>query len=138
MRERLNRVIKRREPFRPFAPAVHAERASDYFDEAPNDMTPFMTTVCPVRADARQGLRAVTHIDGTARVQTVTSESAPFLASVLAEVGKRAGAPVVLNTSLNGPGEPIVASATDALAFFTAHPADAMLIGDLLLQREAS
>ncbi len=138
VRERLNRVIKRREPFRPFAPAVAADRAGDYFDESPNDMTPFMTTVCPVRSEAREGLRAVTHVDGTARVQTVTEASAPFLASVLAEVGKRTERPVVLNTSLNGPGEPIVGNATDALAFFTAHPADAMLIGDLLIEREAS
>ena len=97
-----------------------------------------MTTVCPVREDAREALRAVTHVDGTARVQTVTRTSAPFLDAVLAEVGRRTETSVVLNTSLNGPGEPIVRSATDALAFFTAHPADAMLIGDLLLQREAS
>ena len=138
VRERLNRVIKRREPFRPFAPAVRAELAAAYFDAAPNDMTPFMTTVCTVLDGAREGLRAVTHVDGTARVQTVTAESAPFLEAVLFEVEGRSSMPVVLNTSLNGPGEPIVGSATDALAFFTAHPADAMLIGDLLLKREVS
>jgi carbamoyltransferase len=138
VRERLNRVIKRREPFRPFAPAVQAAHAARYFEDAPNDMTPFMTTICPVREDARDGLRAVTHIDGTARLQTVTAASAVFLDAVLDEVAKVVEAPVVLNTSLNGPGEPIVANATDALAFFTAHPADAMLIGDLLIQREAS
>ena len=138
VRERLNRVIKRREPFRPFAPAVRAQQAARYFDDSPNDMTPFMTTVCRVHDDAREALRATTHVDGTARVQTVTAQSAPFLDAVLAEVGKRTEAAVVLNTSLNGPGEPIVGSATDALAFFTAHPADAMLIGDLLLRREGS
>jgi carbamoyltransferase len=136
VRERLNRVIKRREPFRPFAPAVSSGRAAEWFDGAPNDMTPFMTTVCPVRHDARERLLlAVTHVDGTARVQTVTSTTAPFLDAVLGEVGNRTAGPIVLNTSLNGPGEPIVASATDALAFFTAHPADAMLIGDLLFER---
>ena len=138
VRERLNRVIKRREPFRPFAPAVPAEHAARWFDEAPSDLTPFMTTVCPVRDDARAALAAVTHVDGTARVQTVTAQSAPFLDAVLAEVGRRCGTPVLLNTSLNGPGEPIVRSATDALAFFTAHPADAMLLGDLLLERETT
>ncbi|MCW5809364.1 MAG: hypothetical protein KIT84_00005, partial [Labilithrix sp.] len=133
VRERLNRVIKRREPFRPFAPAVLDTRASEWFDGAPNDMTPFMTTVCPVRDP--EALAAVTHVDGTARVQTVTAASAPFLDAVLREVGRRTDVPVVLNTSLNGAGEPIVADATDALAFFTAHPADAMLIGDLLFER---
>ncbi len=138
VRERLNRVIKRREPFRPFAPAVPAELASRWFDDAPSDLTTFMTTVCPVRNDAREALRAVTHIDGTARVQTVSTTSAPFLDAVLAEVGRRAPTSVVLNTSLNGPGEPIVRSATDALAFFTSHPVDAMLIGDLLLERDAT
>ena len=135
VRERLNRVIKRREPFRPFAPAVLAERAGELFDEAPNDMTPFMTTVCPVRESARGRLAAVTHVDGTARLQTVTGASAPFLHAVLAEVAKMTDTPVVLNTSLNGPGEPIVASATDALGFFMAHPADVMILGDLMLER---
>lgn len=135
VRDRLNRVIKRREPFRPFAPAVLAERAGDFFDDAPNDMTPFMTTVCPVRA--REALAAVTHVDGTARVQTVTAGSAPLLDAILREVDRRTGTPVVLNTSLNGPGEPIVGGATDALAFFTTHPVDAMILGDLLLERPA-
>ncbi|MDB4996773.1 MAG: Nodulation protein nolO [Myxococcaceae bacterium] len=136
VRERLNRVIKRREPFRPFAPAVPADRASTWFDDAPSDLTPFMTTVCRVRDDAKERLAAVTHVDGSARVQTVTSASAPFLDEVLAAVGKGSGVPIVLNTSLNGPGEPIVASATDALGFFVGYPVDAMLIGDLLLVRK--
>jgi carbamoyltransferase len=136
VRERLNRVIKRREPFRPFAPAVCSARATELFDDAPNDMTPFMTTVCPVREAARDRLAAVTHVDGTARLQTVTPESAAFLDAVLAYVTKMTDTPVVLNTSLNGPGEPIVASATDALAFFTAHPVDVLVMGDLVLERD--
>lgn len=135
VRERLNRVIKRREPFRPFAPATLASRAPEWFDGAPNDMTPFMTTVCSVKPVAAEKLAAVTHVDGTARVQTVTTSSAPFLDAVLRELDRRGEPPVVLNTSLNGRGEPIVASATDALAFFTSHPVDAMLIGDVFLER---
>lgn len=138
VRERLNRVIKRREPFRPFAPAVLLDRAAELFEDAPNDMTAFMTTVCPVREAAQGRLAAVTHVDGTARLQTVTEASSPFLAAVLAAVAKMTDTPVVLNTSLNGPGEPIVASATDALGFFTAHPVDTMVVGDLLFEREAS
>lgn len=133
LRERLNVVVKKREPFRPFAPAVLAHRAAELFDDAPNDMTPFMTTTCSVKNVT--SLAAVTHIDGSARVQTVTDASAPFLSRLLAEVDREVGVPVVLNTSLNGPGEPIVASATDALGFFCAHPIDTMVIGDLVIER---
>ncbi len=135
VRERLNRVIKKREPFRPFAPAILESEASAFFEGAPNDMTSFMTTVCPVRVEHREHLVAATHVDGTARVQTVTAASAPLLFAVLAELARLSHDPVVVNTSLNGPGEPIVASGNDALAFFCAHPVDAMVIGDLLLTR---
>jgi carbamoyltransferase len=137
VRERINRVIKRREPFRPFAPSVLLERASDYFHGAPNDMTPFMVTVCDVKSDAKEKLGAITHVDGTARVQTVTTQGAPLLAGILEELQSRGRLPVVLNTSLNGAGEPIVGSGEDALAFFDSHPVDAMLLGeDLWLTRK--
>jgi carbamoyltransferase len=135
VRERINRVIKKREPFRPFAPAVLAEAAATYFDHAPSLMTPFMTTVCTVKPSARDALGAVTHVDGTARVQTVTPESAPFLRAVLSELEQRGAPPVLLNTSLNGPGEPIVARCTDALGFVAAHPIDVMIIGEHRLTR---
>jgi carbamoyltransferase len=134
-RERINRVIKRREPFRPFAPAVSTLAAPAWFEGAPNDMTPFMTTVCDVRE--REALAAVTHVDGTARVQTVDAASAPDLAEVLLAFERHASRPVLLNTSLNGAGEPIVSTATDAIAFFLGHAVDAMIVGDLLLEREA-
>jgi carbamoyltransferase len=135
MRERLNRAIKRREPFRPFAPAVLADQASAFFEGEPDDMTPFMTTVRRTRADAKVPLGAVRHVDGTARVQTVTEASAPELFAVLTALGRRTGAPVALNTSLNGAREPIAAGAADAVAFFAAHSADAMIAGDVLIQR---
>jgi carbamoyltransferase len=137
-RERLNRVVKQREPFRPFAPAVTAAATPTYFEGAPNAMTPFMTTVARVVPERAAALPAVVHVDGTARVQTVTAESAPDLAAILAAVERETGTPIVLNTSLNGAGEPIVAGPVDALAFFLQHPVDAMLIGDALLEREAS
>jgi carbamoyltransferase len=136
VRERLNRVIKKREPFRPFAPAVLASRAADLFDGAPNDMTPFMTTVCPVRDARRADVRAAVHADGSARVQTVSPGDA--LAPLLTELARRGLPPVVLNTSLNGPREPIAASATDAIAFFLAHPVDALVVGDALVTRRAA
>src|SRR5262249_39776462 len=127
-RERLNRAIKRREPFRPFAPAVLIEHANEYFVGAPNDMTPFMTTVCPIRDRHRDALAAVRHVDGTARVQTVD-------AGALRPVLEALEVPIVLNTSLNGAGEPIIASELDALAFVLGHPIDAAVIGDLVVTK---
>ncbi len=136
-RERLNRVIKQREPFRPFAPAVLATRAAEFFSDAPSDLTPFMTSVCDVRPEFRPSLAAVTHVDGTARLQTVASDTAPLFSAVLTQLERATGVPTALNTSLNGPGEPIVAHATDALGFLTAHAVDALLIEDYLFRRPA-
>ena len=135
MRERLNRVIKQREPFRPFAPAVLAARAAEFFSDAPSDLTPFMTSVCDVRQQFQASLAAVTHVDGTARVQTLGADVAPLFSAVLSQLEQTTGVPIALNTSLNGPGEPIVAHATDALAFLTAHAIDALLIEDYLFRR---
>jgi carbamoyltransferase len=134
-RERLNRAIKRREPFRPFAPAVLRDRADAYFAGAPDDLTPFMTTVCPIRAPHAEALAAVRHVDGSARVQTVDDASAPELAAVLRALDARTGRPIALNTSFNGAGEPIIAGELDALAFLTSHPIDALVIGDLVVTR---
>ena len=133
VRERLNRVIKQREPFRPFAPAVLADRAAEIFEGAPSDMTPFMTTVCPVLADRREEIAAAVHVDGTARVQTVDRDHHGVLGRLLVELERRGHPPIVLNTSLNGPRQPIAGSATDALAFFLAHPVDALVASDLLI-----
>ncbi|MCY0991301.1 carbamoyltransferase [Nannocystis sp. ILAH1] len=134
-RERMNRLIKEREPFRPFAPAVLSERTGDFFAAAPDDMTPFMTTTARVRDEARSRLGAVTHRDGTARLQTVEAARAPELHAVLTELAALGHDPVVLNTSLNGAGEPIVAGAEDALAFWLRHGVDALVVEDLLIER---
>jgi carbamoyltransferase len=137
-RERLNRAIKRREPFRPFAPAVLRDRAGEYFDDTDGDLAPFMTTVCPVTAAYRDRLAAVRHVDGSARVQTVTRTSAPELAAVLAALDRTIGLPIALNTSLNGAGEPIIAGGIDALGFLMSHPIDALVVGDLVITRGAA
>ncbi|HET9624761.1 MAG TPA: carbamoyltransferase N-terminal domain-containing protein [Kofleriaceae bacterium] len=137
-RERLNRAIKRREPFRPFAPAVLAEHAGAYFADADNDLTPYMTTVCAIREPHRARLAAVRHVDGSARVQTVTDASAPALAAVLRALDRELGLPIALNTSLNGAGEPIIADGTDALGFLLGHPIDALVVGDLVITRGAA
>jgi carbamoyltransferase len=134
-RERLNRVIKQREPFRPFAPAVRAEDASTWFAGDADDMTPFMTRTLAVRDDCRAGLAAVTHRDGTARVQTVTEAAAPRLHALLGAVAAHTDVPIVLNTSLNGPGDPIAGSAEDVLAFGLRHQVDAILLDDVLVTR---
>ena len=134
-RDRINRLIKQREAFRPFAPAVEAGALARMFEGHANDMTPFMTTVLPVRDEARQQLGAVTHEDGSARVQSVTPTSAPELHAVLEALVAGGHEPVVLNTSLNGPGEPIAAMAEDALAFLLRRGVDAMILGDMLIAR---
>ena len=133
VKERLNRVIKRREPFRPFAPAVLKGDASRFFGPFAPRLAPFMVTVADVRDDAKSALDAVTHVDGTARVQTV-HPSTPF-GAVIDAVGRKTGTPVVLNTSLNGKSEPIVASVADAFAFFLGHSADALVVEDVLIRK---
>jgi carbamoyltransferase len=135
VRDHVNAAVKRRELFRPFAPAVEASSAGRFF-EGPLEplLTAFMTTVAPVRADAREALAAVTHVDGSARVQTVAPGGA--LWGVVTGLGAATGVPVVLNTSLNGRGEPIVATETDAIGFFVSHPLDALVIDDLLVTRD--
>lgn len=138
MRERINRVVKRREPFRSPAPAVLAPVTERWFEAVSDDLTPFMTTVAPIRGERADELAAVRHVDGTARLQTVADDSSPTLAAILRETERRTGVPVLLNTSLNGPGEPMVATAEDAVVFFLGHPVDAMIAGDVLLEREAS
>ena len=134
-RDRLNQVVKKREPFRPFAPAVLETRAGDWFTGHDNDMAPYMTTTAQVVESRACDLGAVRHVDGTARVQTVTAAGAADLHALLACLGRRGAPPIALNTSLNGAGEPIVADECDALAFFISHPIDFMVIGDLLLSR---
>jgi carbamoyltransferase len=133
MPDHLNRVVKLREPFRPFAPAVLASHAADHFEGVPDRLTPFMTTTRRVRDPA--ALPAITHIDGTARVQTVTAQAAPTLHATLSALHHAGGPPLALLTSLNGPGEPIVDSAADALAFLVERPVPALLVGDLLITR---
>ena len=135
VRERLNRLIKEREPFRPFAPAVLSERTGEFFAADPDLMSPFMTTLAPVLPAARDRLAAVTHEDGTARLQTVEAARAPELHALLTALAAGGEDPVVLNTSLNGAGEPIVASGEDALAFYLRHGVDALILEDLVIEK---
>ncbi len=139
MQARINEKIKFREPFRPFAPAVLAERATEYFDlpEPHSRLQPetFMLSVCRVRREKR--LPAVTHVDGTARVQLVWKESRTVFRRLLETFEKRSGTPVLLNTSFNRNREPIVASPADAVSTFLWSGLDYLVINNTLVRKES-
>jgi carbamoyltransferase len=126
----VNARVKRREAFRPFAPSVLDERGHEFFDRyEPN---PFMLLVQPVRADQRAQIPAVTHVDGTARLQSVTAQENPLYHRLISRFAARTGVPVVLNTSFNLRGEPIVHRPAEAVADFLASDMDALFLGSLV------
>jgi carbamoyltransferase len=133
MRDHINLNIKERESFRPLAPMVPIEDVDTYFSGVVE--SPYMLLVAEVRLEHRERLAAVTHVDGTARVQTVRSEDEPFLHRLLRCVGDATGLPVVLNTSLNRRGEPIVETPADALALFIDRPIDVLVLGDRVVRK---
>jgi carbamoyltransferase len=140
MRDRLNRSIKYREEFRPFAPAVPLEHADRYF-ELPTGgarLARFMSGVFPVRPEWREKLAAVTHVDGTARLQTVDRAMAPAFHALLEAYGARTGIPVLLNTSFNLAGEPIVNRAIEGYSTFRRSGIDLLVAGDSLVVKDHS
>lgn len=136
---RVNGLIKRREEFRPLAPAVTMESAGDYFRLHPagRDVYPYMLATAAVRPECSGQNPAVVHADGSARVQTVSQEQTPMFWSLVTAFGDLVGVPVVLNTSFNGPDEPIVCSPDDAIRTFQACSLDALVIGNTVIQRES-
>jgi carbamoyltransferase len=132
MRDRINALVKMRESFRPFAPAVLAERAGEHF--AIDHPSPFMLETCPVSSPL--DLPAITHVDGSARLQTVDPAASPRFAALLARFAERTGCPVLLNTSFNVRGEPIVCTPEDALLCFARSGIDALVLEDFLIDRE--
>jgi carbamoyltransferase len=132
--ERLNDV-KGREQFRPVAPMVLAERAADIF-EGPMP-SPYMLFTHRVRPAWRDRIPAVVHVDGSARVQTVDRATEPLVAAVLEAVERRTGVPVVVNTSLNTAGRPMVDDPRDALECFGSAPVDVLALGPFLVRRAA-
>ena len=131
--ERLN-DIKGREQFRPVAPMVLADRAAEIFSRGPLP-SPFMLFVHDVAPEWRDRLRAVTHVDGTARIQSVDPADNPLVAELLTAFERRSGIPVVVNTSFNTAGRPMVDSPRDALELFGSAPIDALAIGPFLVRR---
>jgi carbamoyltransferase len=133
MKDVVNARIKFRESFRPFAPSVLAERALEYFEHARGNF--FMTRVCDVRPEKRQMIPAVTHVDGTARVQTVERETLPLYWKLIARFDELTGVPVILNTSFNVRGQPIVNTPHEAVETFLRTSLDALICGDYLVAR---
>lgn len=127
MRDTLNAKIKKRESFRPFAPAVLAERAADYFEIAQPD--PFMTLAPRVHPAKRAEIAAAVHVDGTARLQTVDAAAQPRFHALISAFGRLTGVPVLLNTSFNRK-EPIVASPQDAVSCFLRTDMDVIVLGN--------
>jgi len=133
----LNRDVKSRESFRPFAPVVPAEDAERYFELPPGGLrlARFMSGVFPVRAEWRSKLAAVTHVDGTARVQALDREMAPRLYALLGAYGRRSGIPVLLNTSFNVAGEPIVNRAIEGYSTYRRCGIDTLVAGPTLVTK---
>ena len=154
MQRVMNLKIKFRESFRPFAPIVLRDRAPEYFDLKPGEESPYMLLVAPVRADKRvpapaheaAGLArinavrsvvpAVTHVDGSARIQTVDRERNPRLCDLLEAFDRLTGCPVMINTSFNVRGEPIVCTPQEAYRCFMGTDLDALVIDDHLFLKE--
>jgi carbamoyltransferase len=132
MQNRINALVKQREEFRPFAPAVLESFAGDHF--ALDHPSPFMLETCQVISPIP--LPAVTHVDGSARIQTVTPATNKRFAELLAHFHDRTGCPILLNTSFNLRGEPIACSVMDAISTFGRSEINALVVEDFLVDRK--
>lgn len=133
MKDKINAEVKHREAYRPFAPSATVECKNEYFDLTVED--PFMLKVCHVLPEKKHLLPAITHVDGTARLQTVRKELNPRYHKLLTEFGKLSGVPVLLNTSFNVMDEPIVESPLQAIRCFFTTGLDKLVIGNYLLKK---
>lgn len=131
IKDHINARVKRREWFRPFAPSVLAGHVSDWFDFTGD--SPFMLFTSVVREPGR--LPGITHVDGTARLQTVTYDDNPLYHQLISHFHSATGVPMLLNTSLNGNGEPLAETPEDALRLWESMPVDMLVIGNRMLRR---
>ncbi|MER8369897.1 MULTISPECIES: carbamoyltransferase [unclassified Mesorhizobium] len=138
-KDRINAMVKKREGYRPFAPSVLEEDASEFFDlpDGRHEF-PFMNFVVRVRDSKRALLGAITHVDGTARLQTVSRNANPAYWEVINAFKKRTGTPILLNTSFNNNAEPIVDSVADAIATFLTTELDGLVVGPFLVKKRAA
>jgi len=132
MRDIINLRIKFREKFRPFAPSILEEQVSEWFEI--NEPTPFMEKVFPIRSEKRSQIPAVTHVDGSGRLQTVSKRTNPVYHALISRFYEKTGVPIVLNTSLNE-NEPIVQTPAEAIDCFLRTEMDALILGDHLIDR---
>jgi carbamoyltransferase len=132
MKDILNLKIKRRESFRPFAPSILRETVPEWFEQ--DDDVPFMMQVYPIRAEKRELIPAVTHVDGSGRLQTVMQETNPRYHRLISAFGKLTGVPIVLNTSFNE-NEPVVCKPEEALDCFLRTKMDVLVLGDWMVCR---
>ncbi len=136
MNDRINEHVKHREVWRPFAPSVVAEAAHTYFEGLEKAKeSPFMLLTYYVREQYRKVFPAITHVDGSSRIQTVRQDQNPRYHALMQEIGKRTGHPMVLNTSFNDNGEPIICTPREALRCFYSTGIDALAIGDFILEK---
>jgi carbamoyltransferase len=135
MRDRVNAMVKMREAFRPFAPAVSLEEVDRWFEVPPGTELPFMIVTVNVRDEHREELPAITHVNGSARVQTVSRADNPEFHTLLRAVGGKTGREMVLNTSFNVKGQPIVNSPTEALDTFLRTGIDYLFLENALVSR---
>jgi len=141
MKNIVNTKIKFREPFRPFAPVVLEERVEEYFDGGASTRgfpARFMLSVAPVRPDKRAIIPAVTHVDGSGRLQTIRREINPRYYGVVERFGEATGVPVLLNTSFNLRGEPIVASPADAVNTFRQSGIDVLVLDRFMVRKRGT
>ncbi len=137
-KERINLMVKKREGYRPFAPSVLEEKANSLFDLPPGvESLPFMIFVVKVREDKRALLGATTHIDGTARVHTVSRSTNPRYWDLIQAFNELTGVPVLLNTSFNNNVEPIVNSLEDAIVSFLTTGLDYLIVDDFIVRKHS-
>ena len=131
-RDRLNQMVKKRESFRPFAPSVLAIHAGEHFDL--DHASPYMLEIC--RVISKLSLPGVTHVNDSARPQTVDAETCPRYAALIEAFYRKTGCPILVNTSFNVRGEPIVCSPVDALFCMSNAGLDALVLGDFMIERD--
>ncbi len=133
MKEFLNNKVKKREPFRPYAPMVLEERARDFFELS--GASPFMLLAPRVRPEKKDAIPGAVHVDGTARVQTVSQGVNPKLWRLIKAFESITGVPVILNTSFNLRGEPVVCTPEDAISSFKKSAMDYLVLGNFILDQ---
>jgi carbamoyltransferase len=137
MRDQINAMVKKREAFRPFAPACAVEQAHKWFEVAPGTQLPYMISIVDVRPEVRAQLPAITHVNGSARLQTVSNADNPDFHALLMAVGAATGSQMVLNTSFNVKGQPIVNTPEEAIDTYLGTGIEYLFLENFYVTRSA-